>query len=201
MGPGALLPLLCALLSLDLPAAVEPAVPLEDFYPFGQDEGDSQTIKQDDGGSGLVEISVAYPFFGDRHTGLYVSRTGLGGALLIGLVRSGPCKGEKVHTSGKRAQVRRVAFSLPLRRSRSEARRAARNTRACTHTHAEAERLRERSGCRKEPAFSSPRERLVQFPVQLSENEVIGVLRQRSRFDLGLPCTKLSGNAFDARAL
>lgn len=52
---------------------VEAAVPLEDFYPFGLDEGDSQTIEQDDGGSGLIEISVAFPFFGERHTGLYVS--------------------------------------------------------------------------------------------------------------------------------
>lgn len=69
----ALLPCLCTLLSLDLLPGVEPAVPLEDFYPFGQDKGDSQTIAQDDGGSGLVEISVAFPFFGDRHTGLYVS--------------------------------------------------------------------------------------------------------------------------------
>ncbi|KAG9341578.1 hypothetical protein JZ751_019091, partial [Albula glossodonta] len=77
MEPGTLLPCLCALLLLDLLTVVEPAVPLEDFYPFGQDEGDSQTIKQDDGGSGLVEISVAYPFFGDRHTGLYVNNNGL----------------------------------------------------------------------------------------------------------------------------
>lgn len=69
----ALLPCFCTLLSLDLLPGVEPAVPLEDFYPFGQDKGDSQTISQDDGGSGLVEISVAFPFFGDRHTGLYVS--------------------------------------------------------------------------------------------------------------------------------
>lgn len=52
---------------------VELAVPLEEFYPFGLDEGDSQTIEQDDGGSGLVAISVAFPFFGERHTGLYVS--------------------------------------------------------------------------------------------------------------------------------
>lgn len=52
---------------------VEAAVPLEDFYPFGLDEGDSQTIEQDDGGSGLIEISVAFPFFGEWHTGLYVS--------------------------------------------------------------------------------------------------------------------------------
>lgn len=52
---------------------VEPAVPLQDFYPFGLDEGDSQTIEQDDGGSGLLAISVAFPFFRERHMGLYVS--------------------------------------------------------------------------------------------------------------------------------
>uniref|UniRef100_A0AAQ5XT91 Sushi, nidogen and EGF-like domain-containing protein 1 n=1 Tax=Amphiprion ocellaris TaxID=80972 RepID=A0AAQ5XT91_AMPOC len=73
-GTYALLPCFCTLLSLNL---VEPAVPLEDFYPFGQDKGDSQTITQDDGGSGLLEISVAFPFFGDRHTGLYVNNNGL----------------------------------------------------------------------------------------------------------------------------
>ncbi|XP_052455414.1 sushi, nidogen and EGF-like domain-containing protein 1 [Carassius gibelio] len=56
---------------------VEPAVPLQEFYPFGLDEGDSQTIEQDDGGSGLVAISVAFPFFGEQHTGLYVNNNGL----------------------------------------------------------------------------------------------------------------------------
>lgn len=69
----ALLPCFCTLLSLNLLPLVEPAVPLEDFYPFGQDKGDFQTIAQDDGGSGFLEISVAFPFFGDRHEGLYVS--------------------------------------------------------------------------------------------------------------------------------
>uniref|UniRef100_A0A665UQD8 Sushi, nidogen and EGF-like domain-containing protein 1 n=1 Tax=Echeneis naucrates TaxID=173247 RepID=A0A665UQD8_ECHNA len=73
----ALLPCLCTLLSLDLLPGVEPTVPLVDFYPFGQDKGDTQTIAQDDGGSGLVEISVAFPFFGDRHRGLYVNNNGL----------------------------------------------------------------------------------------------------------------------------
>nr|XP_057928912.1 sushi, nidogen and EGF-like domain-containing protein 1 isoform X3 [Doryrhamphus excisus] len=72
-----LLPCLCTLLSLDLLPGAEAAVPLEDFYPFGLDHGDSQTVAQDDGGSGLVEISVAFPFFGDRHTGLYVNNNGL----------------------------------------------------------------------------------------------------------------------------
>ncbi|XP_034035125.1 sushi, nidogen and EGF-like domain-containing protein 1 [Thalassophryne amazonica] len=73
----ALLPCVCTLLSLELLPGVEPTVPLEDFYPFGQDEGDCQTIAQDDGGSGLVQIAVAFPFFGDRHTGLYVNNNGL----------------------------------------------------------------------------------------------------------------------------
>uniref|UniRef100_A0A3P8UNW3 Sushi, nidogen and EGF-like domain-containing protein 1 n=1 Tax=Cynoglossus semilaevis TaxID=244447 RepID=A0A3P8UNW3_CYNSE len=73
----ALLTCLCTLLSLDLPPGVHPAVSLKDFYPFGQDKGDSQTNAQDDGGSGLVDISVAFPFFGDRHAGLYVNNNGL----------------------------------------------------------------------------------------------------------------------------
>ncbi|XP_053355426.1 sushi, nidogen and EGF-like domain-containing protein 1 isoform X2 [Clarias gariepinus] len=68
---------LCMLLWLGMPSGVMPAVPFEDFYPFGQEQGDTQTIKQDDGGSGLVGISVAFPFFGDRHTGLYVNNNGL----------------------------------------------------------------------------------------------------------------------------
>ncbi|KAI4888995.1 hypothetical protein NFI96_019092, partial [Prochilodus magdalenae] len=72
-----LLPWLCTLMCLRLPSSVEPAVPLHDFYPFGQEQGDTLTIKQDDGGSGLIDISVAFPFFGDRHTGLYVNNNGL----------------------------------------------------------------------------------------------------------------------------
>lgn len=66
-------PVLSICMLLILLHGVEPAVPLEEFYPFGLDGGDSQTIEQDDGGSGLVAISVAFPFFGERHTGLYVS--------------------------------------------------------------------------------------------------------------------------------
>ncbi|XP_041862481.1 sushi, nidogen and EGF-like domain-containing protein 1 isoform X2 [Melanotaenia boesemani] len=73
----ALLSCFCTLIFLNLLPRVEPAVPLEDFYPFGPDKGDSQTVAQDDGGSGLQEISVAFPFFGDRHTGLYVNNNGL----------------------------------------------------------------------------------------------------------------------------
>nr|DBA25970.1 TPA: hypothetical protein GDO54_010287 [Pyxicephalus adspersus] len=46
-------------------------VPLSDFYPFGREEGDSVTRRQDDGGSGLLPISKAFTFFGDKHSGLY----------------------------------------------------------------------------------------------------------------------------------
>ena len=48
-------------------------VALEDMYPFGPEQGDARTSAQDDGGSGLVEISLGFPFFGDKHNGLYVS--------------------------------------------------------------------------------------------------------------------------------
>lgn len=50
------------------------SVPLGDFYPFGLENGDSVNGKVDDGGSGLLEISHSFPFFGERHSGLYVSR-------------------------------------------------------------------------------------------------------------------------------
>ncbi|KAM9127885.1 sushi, nidogen and EGF-like domain-containing protein 1 isoform 3-T3 [Pangshura tecta] len=50
---------------------VEGVVPLADFYPFGLEQGDAVTLKQDDGGSGLQPISVKFPFFGVGHTGLY----------------------------------------------------------------------------------------------------------------------------------
>lgn len=49
------------------------AVALADFYPFGVEQGDSVTPKQDDGGSGLRPLSVRFPFFGAEHSGLYVS--------------------------------------------------------------------------------------------------------------------------------
>ncbi|CAG5861826.1 unnamed protein product [Menidia menidia] len=77
LGLRALLSCFCTLISLNLLPRVELAVPLEDFYPFGQEKGDTLTIAQDDGGSGLQKISVAFPFFGDRHTGLYVNNNGL----------------------------------------------------------------------------------------------------------------------------
>ncbi|XP_063771832.1 sushi, nidogen and EGF-like domain-containing protein 1 isoform X2 [Pseudophryne corroboree] len=52
-------------------------VPLSDFYPFGPEEGDLVTRRQDDGGSGLLPISRAFTFFGDKHSGLYVNNNGV----------------------------------------------------------------------------------------------------------------------------
>uniref|UniRef100_A0A8C3RXL4 Sushi, nidogen and EGF like domains 1 n=2 Tax=Chelydra serpentina TaxID=8475 RepID=A0A8C3RXL4_CHESE len=56
---------------------VKGVVPLADFYPFGLEQGDAVTLKQDDGGSGLQPISVKFPFFGVGHTGLYVNNNGI----------------------------------------------------------------------------------------------------------------------------
>ncbi|XP_078521748.1 sushi, nidogen and EGF-like domain-containing protein 1 isoform X3 [Lissotriton helveticus] len=58
-------------------AVVRGWVPLEDFYPFGPERGDAVTRKQDDGGSGLLAISVPFPFFGETHAGLYVNNNGI----------------------------------------------------------------------------------------------------------------------------
>ncbi|XP_074154067.1 sushi, nidogen and EGF-like domain-containing protein 1 [Sminthopsis crassicaudata] len=52
-------------------------VPLADFYPFGPEAGDAVTPKQDDGGSGLLPISLPFPFFGAGHAGLYVNNNGI----------------------------------------------------------------------------------------------------------------------------
>ncbi|XP_074046826.1 sushi, nidogen and EGF-like domain-containing protein 1 isoform X4 [Macrotis lagotis] len=52
-------------------------VPLADFYPFGPAAGDAATPKQDDGGSGLLPVSLPFPFFGAGHGGLYVNNNGI----------------------------------------------------------------------------------------------------------------------------
>ncbi|XP_043926270.1 sushi, nidogen and EGF-like domain-containing protein 1 [Protopterus annectens] len=65
------------LLVLSNSGGADAIVPLTDFYPFGTEHGDSTTPKQDDGGSGPLEISVKFPFFGDRHSSLYVNNNGI----------------------------------------------------------------------------------------------------------------------------
>ncbi|XP_060690951.1 sushi, nidogen and EGF-like domain-containing protein 1 isoform X2 [Hemiscyllium ocellatum] len=69
--------LLAAGVVLGLLEGISGLVPLSDFYPFGPEHGDSVNAKVDDGGSGLVEISLGFPFFGDKHSGLYVNNNGI----------------------------------------------------------------------------------------------------------------------------
>ena len=51
------------------------ALTLPNFYPFGANEGDKVVPKNDDGSSGPVQISIAFPFFDENHRSLYVSIT------------------------------------------------------------------------------------------------------------------------------
>ncbi|XP_048460745.1 sushi, nidogen and EGF-like domain-containing protein 1 [Rhincodon typus] len=69
--------LLAAGVVLGLLEGISGLVPLSDFYPFGLEHGDSVNAKVDDGGSGLVEISLGFPFFGEKHSGLYVNNNGI----------------------------------------------------------------------------------------------------------------------------
>ncbi|XP_078419579.1 sushi, nidogen and EGF-like domain-containing protein 1 [Cetorhinus maximus] len=69
--------LLAAGVVLGLLKEIAGLVPLSDFYPFGLEHGDTVNAKVDDGGSGLVEISLRFPFFGERHSGLYVNNNGI----------------------------------------------------------------------------------------------------------------------------
>lgn len=67
---------LCLILqSLCPPLAA--ALPLSQFYPFNTTVGDNQTEKSDDGGSGKINLSQRFPFFGKRHDKLYVNNNGV----------------------------------------------------------------------------------------------------------------------------
>ena len=45
---------------------------LEDFYPYGPENGDTAVPTNDDGSSGLVNIGFPFPFFDDEHESLFV---------------------------------------------------------------------------------------------------------------------------------
>lgn len=64
-----------------LPAS---CVPVSDFFPFGTDTGDLRTERSDDGGSGKVNLTVMFPFFGKRHDKLYVSTLACGEVFILG---------------------------------------------------------------------------------------------------------------------
>lgn len=48
-------------------------IELEDFYPYGPENGDSAVPTNDDGSSGRVNIGFPFPFFDDEHESLFVS--------------------------------------------------------------------------------------------------------------------------------
>ena len=61
--------ILCLLTSLQCSSAL----PLWDFYSFGRSAGDFPIEPTDDGNSGLVNLSMKFPFFNIFYTSLYVS--------------------------------------------------------------------------------------------------------------------------------
>ncbi|KAL9985251.1 hypothetical protein ACROYT_G007629 [Oculina patagonica] len=50
---------------------------LQNFYPFGQSEGDLLLPANDDGSSGTVPISIPFPFFDRNHDSLFVNTNGV----------------------------------------------------------------------------------------------------------------------------
>lgn len=57
-------------------AALE-AFELSNFYPFGVREGDYVVPQNDDGSSGMVSISIPFPFFDQNHNSLFVNTNGV----------------------------------------------------------------------------------------------------------------------------
>ncbi|XP_055896102.1 sushi domain-containing protein 2-like isoform X1 [Biomphalaria glabrata] len=67
------------LLSLCTFLALKPAasVPVSQFFPYGLHVNDKMTERTDDGGSGRINLSIAFPFFGKPHNKLYVNNNGV----------------------------------------------------------------------------------------------------------------------------
>ena len=49
------------------------AIPLADFYPFGDGTGDTALPQTDDGSSPEIDLSTSFPFFNKSHSTLFVS--------------------------------------------------------------------------------------------------------------------------------
>uniref|UniRef100_A0A0B7AZX7 NIDO domain-containing protein n=1 Tax=Arion vulgaris TaxID=1028688 RepID=A0A0B7AZX7_9EUPU len=65
---------LCALL-VQGPRSAS-CIPVSEFFPFGTDS-DFMTERSDDGGSGRINLTVMFPFFGNRHNKIYVNNNGV----------------------------------------------------------------------------------------------------------------------------
>ena len=64
--------LLCLIATSLLLAADVAAIPLEQFYPFGVDSGDSFLPKNDDGSTSAIELPSQFSFFGRMFGEIYV---------------------------------------------------------------------------------------------------------------------------------
>ena len=67
------LKLSCSIFLLLTLRRVGTAIPLANFYPFGEANNDSRLLPNDDGSSEQIFFDRPFPFFGSRHTSLYVS--------------------------------------------------------------------------------------------------------------------------------
>lgn len=46
---------------------------VSDLYPYGPQNGDRETARLDDGGSGQIDLNSTFKFFGRNYTKLFVS--------------------------------------------------------------------------------------------------------------------------------
>ena len=65
--------LCCAASVVLLFGGVGTAIPLADFYPYGVASNDSSLTPNDDGFSIPISLRLPFPFFGSRHTNVFVS--------------------------------------------------------------------------------------------------------------------------------
>jgi len=52
-------------------------VPLDDFYPYGVNKGDTALPSIDDGSSGAIPISISFPYFNQNHNSIFVNTNGI----------------------------------------------------------------------------------------------------------------------------
>lgn len=64
---------LATCLGLLLQEQVARCIPLDEFFPFGSDAGDSELPSNDDGSTGPISLTLPFPFFASTHTMLFVS--------------------------------------------------------------------------------------------------------------------------------
>ena len=49
-------------------------IPLEQFYPYGEDSGDDDLPPHDDGSSSAITLTIPFPFFDEEKHTVFVSK-------------------------------------------------------------------------------------------------------------------------------